>query len=86
MKNYIIESIIIAVGLLLLGLFLKNGLDGFSNKDRVVNVKGLAEMEVMANKVTWPLMYKQVGNNLNALYNEINSNNETIVNFLKTMD
>lgn len=83
MKNYIIESIIIAVGLFLIGLFLKNGLDGFSNKDRVVNVKGLAETEVMANKVTWPLMYKQIGNDLNVLYNEINASNEAIVSFLK---
>lgn len=83
MKNYIIESIIIASGLFLMGLFLKNGLDGFSNKDRVVNVKGLAEMEVMANKVTWPLMYKEIGNDLTSLYNKINNTNKTIINFLK---
>ena len=83
MKNYIIESIILAIGLFLLGFFLKNGLDGFANKDRVVNVKGLAEMEVKANKVTWPLMYKEIGNDLNSLYNKINSTNTAIVNFLK---
>lgn len=83
MKNYIIESIIIASGLFLMGLFLKNGLDGFSNKDRVVNVKGLAEMEVMANKVTWPLMYKEIGNDLTSLYNKINNTNKTIIDFLK---
>ena len=83
MKNYIIESLIIAVGLFLIGLFLKNGLDSFANKDRVVNVKGLAEMEVKANKVTWPLMYKEIGNDLNSLYNKINSTNKTIVDFLK---
>ena len=83
MKNYIIESIIIASGLFLMGLFLKNGLDGFSNKDRVVNVKGLAEIEVMANKVTWPLMYKEIGNDLTSLYNKINNTNKTIIDFLK---
>ena len=83
MKNYIIESLIIAIALFLMGLFLKNGLDGFSNKDRVVNVKGLAEMEVKANKVTWPLMYKEIGNDLTSLYNKINSSNKTIVDFLK---
>jgi hypothetical protein len=83
MKNYIIESIIIASGSFLMGLFLKNGLDGFSNKDRVVNVKGLAEMEVMANKVTWPLMYKEIGNDLTSLYNKINNTNKTIIDFLK---
>lgn len=83
MKNYVIESIIIATGLLLMGLFIENGLDGFSNKDRVVNVKGLAEMEVMANKVTWPLMYKEIGNDLTTLYNKINATNKTIIIFLK---
>jgi hypothetical protein len=83
MKNYIIESIIIASGLFLMGLFIENGLDGFSNKDRVVNVKGLAEMEVMANKVTWPLMYKEIGNDLTSLYNKINNTNKTIIDFLK---
>lgn len=83
MKNYIIESLIIAVGLFLIGFFLKSGLDDFSNKDRVVNVKGLAEMEVEANKVTWPLMYKEIGDDLTSLYNKINSTNKAIVNFLK---
>lgn len=83
MKNYIFESVIIAIGLFLLGLFLKNGLDSFSTKDRVVNVKGLAEMEVMANKVTWPIMYKEIGNDLTSLYNKINSTNKAIVDFLK---
>lgn len=83
MKNYIFESVIIAIGLFLLGLFLKNGLDSFSTKDRVVNVKGLAEMEVMANKVTWPIMYKEIGDDLTSLYNKINSTNKAIVNFLK---
>jgi len=40
-------------------------------------------MEVPANKVTWPLMYKALGNDLPALYNQINSTNTAIVNFLK---
>ena len=83
MKNYITESFIIAIAIFMMGLFLKNGLDSFSNKDRVVNVKGLAEMEVKANIVTWPLMYKEIGNDLTSLYNKINSSNKTIVDFLK---
>ena len=58
MKSWKIEALILTIGLLLMGNFVKSGLDGFANRDRVVNVKGLAEMEVLANKVTWPLMYK----------------------------
>lgn len=83
MKSWKWEALIIAGGLLLMGKFVENGLDGFANRDRVVNVKGLAEMEVSANKVTWPLMYKALGNDLPALYNQINSTNTAIVNFLK---
>ena len=46
MKNWIKEATLIAIGLILLGYFIKSGIDNFSSKDRVVNVKGLAEMEV----------------------------------------
>lgn len=83
MKNWKLEAVILAIGMLLMGYFIKLGLDTFSSKDRVVNVKGLAELEVPANKVTWPLMYKDVGNELPALYNKISSTNQAIVNFLK---
>ena len=62
MKSWKPEAIILAIGMLIMGYFIKNGLDTFAGKDRVVTVKGLAEMEVPANKVTWPLMYKEVGN------------------------
>lgn len=64
MKSWKPEAIILAIGMLIMGYFIKNGLDTFAGKDRVVTVKGLAEMEVPANKVTWPLMYKEVGNDL----------------------
>ena len=40
-------------------------------------------MEVPANKVIWPLVYKEVGNDLIALYNKINKTNTAIVEFLK---
>ena len=62
MKNWRMEAIILAVGMLLLGVFIKNGFSEFAQKDRSVNVKGLAEMEVPADKVTWPLVYKSLGN------------------------
>ena len=62
MKNWILESIILAVGLIVLGFLLNTGINNFTNRDRVVTVKGLAEMEVAADKVIWPLMYKDIGN------------------------
>ena len=83
MSKWKTEAIVLAIGLVALGAQIKQGIDNFVNKDRVVTVKGLAEMEVPANKVTWPLMYKEVGNDLSALYNKISDTNKAIVNFLK---
>ena len=83
MKNLKLEAIIIAIGFLLLGYFVNNGLKTLAEKDRTVNVKGLAEMEVPANKVIWPLMYKNLGNDLSSLYSDIKQSNQTILDFLK---
>ena len=83
MKSWKIEASILALGFLLLGVFINCGLNNFSEKDRSVNVKGLAEMEVPADKVTWPLVYKSLGNDLNALYTDIKRSNQTILEFLK---
>ena len=56
MKNFRVEAIILSIGLLLLGVFIERGFSEFAGRDRSVNVKGLAEMEVPADKVTWPLV------------------------------
>lgn len=84
MKNLRFEAVAIAIGLLLLGIFIKQGMSSFADKDRSVNVKGLAEMEVAADKVTWPLVYKSLGNDLVGLYDQINKSNKTITLFLKS--
>lgn len=83
MKRFIVEAIIIALGLTLLGINIKSGIEQFSNKDRKVTVKGLAEREVMANKITWPIVCKELGDYLPNLYNNINSTNTAIIDFLK---
>ena len=83
MSNWKTEAIVLAIGMVALGAQLKQGINNFVAKDRVVTVKGLAEMEVPANKVTWPLMYKEVGNDLSTLYNKISHTNKAIVDFLQ---
>ena len=83
MSNWKTEALVLAIGMVALGYEISESINNFVAKDRVVTVKGLAEMEVPANKVTWPLMYKEVGNDLSALYNKISYTNKAIVNFLK---
>ncbi len=82
MKNLRIEAVVLAIGLVLAGYFVKLGIDSLADRGRVVNVKGLAEIEVPADKVTWPLMYKSLGNDLPLLYGQIKTTNQKIVAFL----
>lgn len=84
MKNWRFEAIIIAIGIIMLGVMIRNGINDFRDKDRVVTVKGLAEMEVPADKVVWPLMYKDIGNDPAVLYANLEQKNEAIVQFLKS--
>ena len=81
--NRIKEAALIAIGIIALGLCIKSGLDGISNKDRKVTVKGLSEREVEADKVTWPILTKEIGDDLTALYARINSTTAKVKAFLK---
>ena len=89
MNKHWLEALIIAIGLGVLGLFVmqgyglvQQGMTTFAAKDRVVTVKGLSEREVDANKVTWPLKYKEGGNDLKELNDRMNHNNEILKTFL----
>ncbi|MBD5191765.1 MAG: SIMPL domain-containing protein [Bacteroidales bacterium] len=79
----IIASVILALGLLGLGLSIRSGINSISRQSRMVSVRGLAEREVKANKVTWPIVYKLVGNDLSTVYNEIQSSNNSVLKYLK---
>ena len=84
MKDWKMEAVIIAIGMVLLGVMVRGGINDVKDKERIVTVKGLAEMEVPADKVIWPLMYKDIGNDLPALYVNMEKKNEAIVSFLKS--
>ena len=82
-ENRIIASALVALGIVMLGLFIKGGIDNFANKDRKVTVKGLAEREVPADKVTWSIGTKVTGNDLPLLYENINNQTDKIKKFLR---
>lgn len=79
----IFSATVLSLGLVVLGIFIYSGFNSFANKDRQVVVRGLAEKEVMANKVTWPLVIKTVGNDLQQVYEQLTKTNETVIKFLK---
>jgi len=82
-NNLIVPAALVAVGLLALGLCLRSGIESIVNRDRVVAVKGLAEREVKADKVTWSITTKETGNDLKGLYATVNQKTDIIEKFLK---
>lgn len=84
MKGWKIEAAIVALGLYLLGYMINCGINDFKDKERIVSAKGLSEMEVKADKVRWPLVYKKVGNDPVEMYNLIEKDNNAIISFLKS--
>lgn len=81
--NRIKEAAIIAIGIVGLGMCIKSGMSDFINKDRRVTVKGLSEREVEADKVTWPIQTKELGDNLPQLYDRINETTGKVKAFLR---
>lgn len=82
-SNVIYLGAAFVLGMLILGGSLVLMVNNLKSYDRCVTVKGLCEKEVMADKVIWPIMYKQGGNELGELYNTVEDMNATIVMFLK---
>ncbi len=78
-----VPALLIGLGIFFLGQFIKAGFNSISNNARVVTVRGLSEREVTANKVTWPIVSKYVGNDLPTVYQNIETTNNAIVSFLK---
>ncbi len=82
-NQYIFSSVVIAIGLVVMGLAVRSGIISFKAMDRSVIVKGLADREVKADKVTWPLVYKEIGNDPSEMYNILEMKNKKVVAFLK---
>ena len=83
MRHYYVEAIILAMAIVIFGTIIRSSLDRFADKERVVTVKGLSEREVPADKVVWPLIYKELGNEPAEIYQRIEKKNATVIDFLK---
>ena len=85
MKNNILwAALLIALGIAAAGSFIYSGMRQNAQQSRFVSVRGLSEREVPADKVTWPVYFKEVGNDLQALYRTVNAKNAKVVAFLKS--
>ena len=85
MKNNLLAGALIALGLTLSGLFIYCGISKFANKDRAVSVKGLSTREVEADYAVWPLSYGWNGNDLPALYAQLERVTERVKKHLLSL-
>src|SRR5690554_3910896 len=72
----------IFLGLAALGFQVGKAAIEFKQLERVVTVKGLAEKEVAADLVIWPIQFINAHNDLQALYESIDENTNKIKAFL----
>ncbi|MBN1158817.1 MAG: SIMPL domain-containing protein [Bacteroidales bacterium] len=81
-KHIIIGGLLLFAGLLSCGYFIWKGLTMFRTGERTVTVRGLAEREVMADHIYWPIAFVVTDNDLAQLNEKIENNRQIIVEFL----
>ena len=79
----VILAVGIAGGLALLGSNISSGIESFVNRDRIVTVKGLSERQVKADRVIWPVGFRELGDDLQDVYGRIEKRKDQVVAFLK---
>ena len=77
-----LSALAILIGLVVIGAMLPKTAKVFKSFDRTVEVRGLCEREVPADKVIWPIQFKVVGNDLGDVYREVEAKNAKICKFL----
>lgn len=82
LSKTLIQSVSLLLGLILLGFFIFKGLKTFSDKDRVVTVKGLAEMNTIATSATINLSYTVSGDNLKDIIKLAEEKKNSIITYL----
>ena len=78
----IILSFSLLLGLCVLGYFIFQGLKTFSDKDRVVTVNGLAEMDMKATSATIALYYSFSGDDFQNILQQTENKKGAIIDYL----
>lgn len=76
------KVLIMAAAVVIAGAMLPVSVAKFKSYDRTIEVKGLCEREVKADKVIWPLTYKVMGNDLASVLSQTEEYNQAIVDFM----
>lgn len=83
-KPYILGASLL-IGLTLLGFFIFKGLKTFSDKDRIVTVKGLAEINITATSASMSLKFSFSSDNLQEIIKQTEAKKNSIIAYLTTL-
>ncbi len=83
-KGKFFSGIFVMTGLIIIGFNISGAVNKYRSYDRTVNVKGLCEKEVKADKVIWPVVYKVMANEIETIYDRIGANNDIVISFLES--
>lgn len=81
-RNSKFSAFLMAIAIVLSALIIYKAAGKFSDQNRYVSVKGLSEREFPADRVVWPILYKEVGNDLSFLSYSIENKTKIIKQFL----
>ena len=81
-KGKLFSGLAIMVGLVVLGLMIPRAVSVYRSCDRTVDVKGLCEREVKADRVIWPITYKVMADDIRSIYSQLDGSVATIKDFL----
>jgi hypothetical protein len=80
----LIAAAILAIGIIVGGFLLGDGLRRARMADRAVTVRGLAERNVTADLATWTVTFSEQGSELGSVQAEIDRDARTVLNFFRT--
>lgn len=75
-------ALAVALGLVVAGMAVGQGLERFRAADRSVTVKGLAEKDVPADFAVWTLSFRRAGNDFASVQKELAADRERVAGFL----
>jgi hypothetical protein len=79
----IVAGLLVGAGLVVLGCYINKGLQSFSNKERVVAVKGLAEKNIKATEAKITISTSFSGDNVKELIEKIDKRIEALAAYVK---
>ncbi|KAB8040896.1 DUF541 domain-containing protein [Silvanigrella paludirubra] len=82
MKNTVISSVIITIGVIISSFVLSNSIENYRNFSRFVEVKGLDEKIVKSNLASWQINFTLSNDDLKKIYSDLSFSQNTIIKFL----